>query len=160
MQPDIVSSAFADVVVALLGPQVFQAVQTVGPVGFALAIGGFFLLTAGNGGDHVHAGRELLQLEATVVDPRKLRLPPPGEVAVDDEEYALGVACLAVPFITAAGAGYLWHTTDQRFRVGLVPDPPVHRPPDDFTGSQQQPPATTSCFTSSPATAPSAPSAP
>ena len=38
-----VSSAFADLVVALLGPQVFQAVQTVGPVGFALAIGGFLI---------------------------------------------------------------------------------------------------------------------
>ena len=43
----------------------------------------------------------------TIVDPRKLRLPPPSDVAVDDEEYALGVACLAVPFVTAAGAGAL-----------------------------------------------------
>lgn len=38
-----VSRAFADLVVALLGPQVFEAVQMVGPVGFALAMGGFLI---------------------------------------------------------------------------------------------------------------------
>ena len=31
----------------------------------------------------------------TVVDRRRLRLPAPGEVAVDDGEYAVGVCCLA-----------------------------------------------------------------
>lgn len=36
-----VSNTLGDLVVALLGPQVFQAVQMVGPVGFALALGGF-----------------------------------------------------------------------------------------------------------------------
>ena len=40
----------------------------------------------------------------TVVDPRRLRLPPPGGVAVDHEEYALGVDCLAAPVVTAGGA--------------------------------------------------------
>lgn len=43
----------------------------------------------------------------TVVDPRRLRLPPPGAVAVDDEEYALGIACLAAPVVTAGGVGSL-----------------------------------------------------
>lgn len=38
-----VSRGLGDLVVALLGPQVFQAVQLVGPVGFALAAGGFAL---------------------------------------------------------------------------------------------------------------------
>ena len=33
----------------------------------------------------------------TVVDRRRLRLPAPDEVAVDDGEYALGVCCLAAP---------------------------------------------------------------
>ena len=38
-----VQTAFGELVVAILGPQVFQAVQTVGPVGFALAFGGFLV---------------------------------------------------------------------------------------------------------------------
>ena len=38
-----VSGALGDLVVALLGPQVFQAVQMVGPIGFALALGGFLV---------------------------------------------------------------------------------------------------------------------
>ena len=38
-----VSSAFSELVLAFLGPQVFQAVQSVGPIGFALALGGFLL---------------------------------------------------------------------------------------------------------------------
>jgi len=38
-----VSGALGELVVTMLGPQVFQAVQTVGPIGFALAIGGFLL---------------------------------------------------------------------------------------------------------------------
>ena len=33
--------AFGDLVVALLGPQLFEAVRMVGPIGFALAFGGF-----------------------------------------------------------------------------------------------------------------------
>ena len=35
----------------------------------------------------------------TVVDPRRLRLPTPDEIAVDEEEYALGVHCLAAPVV-------------------------------------------------------------
>lgn len=35
----------------------------------------------------------------TVVDPRRLRLPTPDEVAVDVEEYALGIHCLAAPVV-------------------------------------------------------------
>jgi DNA-binding IclR family transcriptional regulator len=35
----------------------------------------------------------------TVVDRRRLRLPAPGQVAVDEEEYALGVHCVAVPVV-------------------------------------------------------------
>ncbi len=35
----------------------------------------------------------------TVVDPRRLRLPLPEEVAVDEEEYALGIHCLAAPVV-------------------------------------------------------------
>jgi len=35
----------------------------------------------------------------TVVDPRRLQLPAPGQLAVDDEEYALGVNCMAAPVV-------------------------------------------------------------
>ena len=42
-----VTSAFGELIVALLGPQVFQAVQTVGPIGFALALGGFVVSSIG-----------------------------------------------------------------------------------------------------------------
>jgi hypothetical protein len=42
-----VTSALGELVVALLGPQVFQAVQTVGPIGFALALGGFAVSSIG-----------------------------------------------------------------------------------------------------------------
>jgi len=41
----------------------------------------------------------------TVIDRRRLRLPEPGEVAVDDGEYALGVCCLAAPVGTADAIG-------------------------------------------------------
>jgi IclR family acetate operon transcriptional repressor len=41
----------------------------------------------------------------TVVDRRLLRLPPPGEVAVDDGEYAVGVSCLAAAVATPEGVG-------------------------------------------------------
>jgi IclR family acetate operon transcriptional repressor len=45
----------------------------------------------------------------TVVDRRRLRdrLPAPGALAVDDEEYAVGVRCLAAPVTTADGVGSL-----------------------------------------------------
>jgi DNA-binding IclR family transcriptional regulator len=35
----------------------------------------------------------------TVVDRRRLTLPAPGQVAVDEEEYALGIHCLAAPVV-------------------------------------------------------------
>jgi IclR family acetate operon transcriptional repressor len=41
----------------------------------------------------------------TVVDRRRLRLPPPGDVAVDEGEYAVGVACLAAAVATPDGVG-------------------------------------------------------
>jgi IclR family acetate operon transcriptional repressor len=43
----------------------------------------------------------------TVVDGRRLRLPGPGEVAVDDGEYAVGVGCLAVPAAAPGGPAAL-----------------------------------------------------
>jgi DNA-binding IclR family transcriptional regulator len=36
----------------------------------------------------------------TVVEPRLLRLPGPGELAVDEGEYAVGVCCLGAPVLT------------------------------------------------------------
>jgi DNA-binding IclR family transcriptional regulator len=39
----------------------------------------------------------------TVVDRRLLQLPPPGGIAVDDGEYAVGVSCLAAAVVTAGG---------------------------------------------------------
>jgi DNA-binding IclR family transcriptional regulator len=39
----------------------------------------------------------------TVVDRRRLHVPAPGEVAVDDGEYAVGVCCLAAAVATADG---------------------------------------------------------
>jgi hypothetical protein len=42
-----VSRALGDLIVAILGPQVFEAVQVVGPIGFALAFGGFLVSTVG-----------------------------------------------------------------------------------------------------------------
>jgi DNA-binding IclR family transcriptional regulator len=41
----------------------------------------------------------------TVVDHRRLRLPAVGEVAVDDEEYAVGVCCLAAAVTPGDGTG-------------------------------------------------------
>ena len=41
----------------------------------------------------------------TVVDRRRLRLPSPGEVAVDEGEYAVGVSCLAAAVPTPEGPG-------------------------------------------------------
>jgi DNA-binding IclR family transcriptional regulator len=36
------------------------------------------------------------------VDRRRLRLPAPGDLAVDEGEYAVGVCCLAAPVLTGA----------------------------------------------------------
>ena len=41
----------------------------------------------------------------TVVDARRLRLPAPGEVAVDDGEYAVGICCLGAAVVTRDGFG-------------------------------------------------------
>jgi DNA-binding IclR family transcriptional regulator len=41
----------------------------------------------------------------TVVDRRRLRLPPPGEPAVDEGEYALGVCCLATAVVAGTDVG-------------------------------------------------------
>jgi DNA-binding IclR family transcriptional regulator len=41
----------------------------------------------------------------TVVDPRRLQLPPAGGIAVDDGEYAIGVRCLATLVTTGGDAG-------------------------------------------------------
>ena len=41
----------------------------------------------------------------TAVDRRQLRLPPPGQLATDEGEYAVGVSCLAAPVVTGGGAG-------------------------------------------------------
>ena len=41
----------------------------------------------------------------TVVDRRRLQLPPAGGIAVDDGEYAIGVCCLATTVTTGAAAG-------------------------------------------------------
>jgi DNA-binding IclR family transcriptional regulator len=41
----------------------------------------------------------------TVVDRRRLQLPRPGEVAVDDGEYAVGICCLAAAVPTTEGPG-------------------------------------------------------
>ena len=41
----------------------------------------------------------------TVVDRRRLRLPAPDQVAVDDGEYAVGVRCLAAAVATPDGVG-------------------------------------------------------
>jgi DNA-binding IclR family transcriptional regulator len=41
----------------------------------------------------------------TVVDRRRLRLPGPEDLALDDGEYALGVRCLAAPVVTPETVG-------------------------------------------------------
>lgn len=58
----------------------------------------------------------------TVVDRRRLndRLPAPDALAVDDEEYAVGVRCLAAPVTTVDGVGAL----------GVVTSPSALRRPD------------------------------
>jgi DNA-binding IclR family transcriptional regulator len=56
----------------------------------------------------------------TVVDRRRLQLPPPGDIAVDDGEYAIGVSCLAAAVVTAGGP---------LGAVGIVSAPTVMRQP-------------------------------
>ena len=55
----------------------------------------------------------------TVVDRRRLRLPDPGDVAVDDGEYALGICCLAAAVTTAAAIGAVGVVSSPS-RVGLA----------------------------------------
>ncbi len=55
----------------------------------------------------------------TVVDPRRLRLPAPDELAVDDGEYAVGIGCLAAPVATTRAIG----------AVGVVAVPSAGRRP-------------------------------
>lgn len=50
----------------------------------------------------------------TVVDPRRLTLPDPGDVAVDDGEYAVGVCCLAAAVATGEGAAAVGVVTSPR----------------------------------------------
>jgi DNA-binding IclR family transcriptional regulator len=50
----------------------------------------------------------------TVVDRRRLGLPGPAEVAVDDGEYAVGVCCLAAAVSTEDGAGAVGVVTSRR----------------------------------------------
>ncbi len=50
----------------------------------------------------------------TVVDRRQLRLPAPGDVAVDDGEYALGGSCLAATVTTGPDAGAVGVVTAAR----------------------------------------------
>jgi DNA-binding IclR family transcriptional regulator len=56
----------------------------------------------------------------TVVDRRRLYLPPSGEIAVDDGEYAVGVCCLAATVTTGRDVGALGV---------VVPPREVGRPP-------------------------------
>ena len=50
----------------------------------------------------------------TVVDPRRLELPSPEGVAVDDGEYAIGVCCLAAAVATGNGPGAVGVVTAPR----------------------------------------------
>jgi DNA-binding IclR family transcriptional regulator len=50
----------------------------------------------------------------TVVDRRRLALPGPDDLAVDDGEYAVGVRCLAATVATAQGAGAVGVVTSPR----------------------------------------------
>jgi IclR family acetate operon transcriptional repressor len=50
----------------------------------------------------------------TVVDRRRLALPGPADVAVDDGEYAVGVCCLAAAVSTEAGPGAVGVVTSPR----------------------------------------------
>jgi DNA-binding IclR family transcriptional regulator len=84
--------------------------------GHATAIGKSVLgqLTAADRDDYL-ARHPLHDLTPrTVVDRRRLRLPPPDGVACDDGEYAVGVSCLAAP-VDADGIG----------AVGVVVRPPA-----------------------------------
>jgi IclR family transcriptional regulator, acetate operon repressor len=50
----------------------------------------------------------------TVVDRRRLRLPAPEEIAVDDGEYAVGVSCLAAAVVASGGPAALGVVTAPR----------------------------------------------
>lgn len=65
----------------------------------------------------------------TVVDRRRLpdRLPAPDAVAVDEEEYAVGVCCLAAPVCTADGVGALGFVTSPAALRGLRQTPQALR---------------------------------
>jgi IclR family transcriptional regulator, acetate operon repressor len=54
----------------------------------------------------------------TVVDRHRLRLPAPGQVAVDEEEYALGVRCLAAPVVEPRYVGAVGVVVPPRSRAG------------------------------------------
>jgi IclR family transcriptional regulator, acetate operon repressor len=62
-------------------------------------------LTASDREDYLARHRLHDLTPRTVVDRRRLRLPPPSDVAVDDGEYALGVCCLAAAVATTTGPG-------------------------------------------------------
>ncbi len=75
--------------------------------GHATALGKSLLgqLTEGDRADYL-ARHPLHDLTPrTVVDRRRLALPGPGEVALDDGEYAVGVCCLAAAVATTGGPG-------------------------------------------------------
>lgn len=65
----------------------------------------------------------------TVVDRRRLpdRLPGPDAVAVDEEEYAVGVCCLAAPVCTAEGVGALGFVMSPAALRGLRQTPQALR---------------------------------
>jgi len=50
----------------------------------------------------------------TVVDRRRLMLPGPADVAVDDGEYAVGISCLAARVTTGTGPGAVGVVTSRR----------------------------------------------
>jgi DNA-binding IclR family transcriptional regulator len=50
----------------------------------------------------------------TVVDPRRLLLPAPDDVATDEGEYAVGVCCVAATVTTGTGAGAVGVVTTPR----------------------------------------------
>ena len=59
----------------------------------------------------------------TVVDRRRLRLPAPDQVAVDDGEYAVGVSCLAAAVATPDGVGSVGVVTAPRSPARGAPHP-------------------------------------
>ena len=53
----------------------------------------------------------------TVVDRRRLALPAPDDVAIDDGEYAVGVCCVAASLATAGGPGAVAVVASPRLMV-------------------------------------------